>query len=678
MLSLHLFGGLQAHLDEQPLGGRAAHRKRLALLALLATATSRTMSRDKLVALLWPEYDTERGRHQLATALYDLRKAGGEELILAAGDDLRLNVAWVACDVWEFEKALCTGEREQAVKRYAGPLLDGFFLSDAPEFERWGDGERDRFARLYARALEELAAAGEAAGDFRGASLWWRNLATHDPYSSRVAFRLTRSLVAAGDRGAALQHARAHSALLRRELEIEPDSELVQLAAQLLSERHEEPAHVDDLSPVHTLNIPPAAGLQDDTGSSEDVSPEVRDHLVTVPDQARPGPGETGPGRWSFRWAALLLTGVVVVVLAIGVWTIRPMAEGKLREVDRGAATRQIDPRAHELYLRGRTAWSERSREGVEKSVVLFRQAVDQDPTYAAAWAGLADAYVILGYLGFGPPTSMFPKGKAAALRALELDHSLAAAYAPLGQALVWERDWKGAERAFQRAIELDPSYATAHQWYGLLLVPLGRMDEAVEHTRRASRLDPLSRQINNSHGMVLHYAGRSKEALWHYQQVIQAEPDSQWVRQNPWLLSNASRVYTAQEQYAEAIRLLEQALSVVPFHPRPLADLAYAYAAMGDPEKALQSFSRADTTNPQYAYFRASVFAVLSQRDSAFHWLNRVEEWSPSPLSELRMDPRMEPLRSDPRYNMLLKSLGLSATIHPKASIGHGSALSG
>ncbi|MDQ3606407.1 MAG: hypothetical protein M3418_09545, partial [Gemmatimonadota bacterium] len=233
MLSLHLFGGLQACIGEQPLAGRAAHRKRLALLALLAIARSRTVGRDKLVALLWPEYDMERGRHQLATAVYDLRKAAGEDLILVAGDDLRLNSSPTACDLWVFEEALSTGDRERAVQCYAGPLLDGFFLSDAMEFERWIDGERDRLARLYAQALEELAAEAEASQGFVAAAQWWRRLAAHDPFSSRIALRLMNTLAAAGDSAAAMQHAGIHAALLREELGAEPNPEVYTLAERL-------------------------------------------------------------------------------------------------------------------------------------------------------------------------------------------------------------------------------------------------------------------------------------------------------------------------------------------------------------------------------------------------------------------------------------------------------------
>jgi len=658
MLYLQLLGGLSARLNKESLSGRAAQRKRLALLALLATTSQRSMSRAKLIGLLWPESESERARHQLTTAAYDLRRALGVDVLISTPEELRLSGSSVSCDLWEYEEALRRGDLEEAASLYAGAFLDGFFLNDAPEFERWVDAERDRLARSYAQTLERLAEGAERQGEVQDATLWWQHLAAHDPYSSRVALRCVRSLIAAGDPGGALQHARIHASRLRRELEVEPDSELLQLASQLCSERPQEPERTDETDALRAGNSAPAA-----------VSPAVtvvsggRDQSKTTSDAHRQIPAPSPTFSPKFRGLrSLVLSGIAVLLLVAGAQRFggdRPLSQ----EASESVASDAVDPRARELYLRGQIAWSERSRQGLEQSVVLFRQSVEQDPTFAPAWAGLADAYVILGYLGLGPAAVMFSKGKAAALRALELDSNLAAAYAPLGQALVWERKWVDAERAFQRAIELDPSHATAHQWYGLLMVPLGRPEEAVVLTRRASELDPLSRQISNTYGMMLHYAGHSVEAREHFRQTIHAEPDTAWIRQNPWLLSNASRVYTALGDYAESIRLLELALRVVPSHPRPLADLAYAHAASGDHVKALQVFARADTANPQYAYFRASVFAVLGERDSAFSWLERIEEWGPSPVAELRMDPRMEPIRSDPRYVALLTRLGLSAT---------------
>jgi DNA-binding SARP family transcriptional activator/Flp pilus assembly protein TadD len=646
MFSLKLFGEVSLEGGDGRLTGRAVQRQRLALLALLAADRCAGMGRDRLAAFLWPESEAERGRALLSNSVYVLRRTLGDGAIVGRGDGLRLDPGVVRTDVQEFEEALARGEPEQAASLYRGPFLDGFFLPGAGQFERWAESERQRLARLYTRALESLAEGHENAGDLRSAVQWWQRLAAEDPYNSGVALRLMRALAAAGNPAGAIRHARLHETFLRQELEIGPDAEVLELAERLRAEQADVPRKVE-LDPAERSGPEP----HPEPGLWE-IAPGTGLEVRTPP-----------PPERSLRGRAAVVGAMLASLIAAGMVATPWLGDGPAGE-EALARPRtvlpEVDPVAHRSYLRGRNAWNERSRRGLEQAVVDFRQAVDRDPAYAAAYAGLADAYVILGYLGYAPADAMFPKGKAAALRALELDSNLAAAFAPLGQALTWERDWPGAEKAFQRAVELDPGNATAHQWYGLLLVSLGRPDEAVEHTRTAAELDPLSLQINNTHGMLLHYAGRSDAALRHYRKIIHDEPDSDWVRQNPWLLSNASRVYAAQGRHEEAIRLLDQALTAVPRHPRPLWDLASVYAAQGRPGEALRVFSRADSANGQYAYFRAAVFAVVGQRDSAFHWWDRVEEWGPSPMAELRMDPRLASIRSDPRYHRLLARLGL------------------
>ena len=190
VLSLQILGGLQARLDGEPLAARAAQRKRLALLCLLATARSRSLARDRILALLWPEYDTERARHQLAATTHDIRRAIASELLIAEADELRLNPALVECDLWDFEAALERGDAGEAVARYGGPLLDGFHVAGARELEQWIEDERARLARRFATAVEELATQAESAGELAAAAEWWRRRVVCDPFDSRVAVRL--------------------------------------------------------------------------------------------------------------------------------------------------------------------------------------------------------------------------------------------------------------------------------------------------------------------------------------------------------------------------------------------------------------------------------------------------------------------------------------------------------
>jgi DNA-binding SARP family transcriptional activator/tetratricopeptide (TPR) repeat protein len=261
--------------------GRASHRRRLAVLAVLAAARGRPVARERIVGYLWPEHPTDAARRLLTESVYVLRKELGEDAVLAAGDELSLNGARVASDVGEFDAALAGDDPLRAVEVYGGAFLEGFYVSDAPEFERWAEGERDRLARDYGRALETLAEEREAGGDPRGAAEWWRRLARHDPYSSRVALRLMRALEGAGEHAAAFRHAAAHAALLRDELGAEPDPEVEGYAARLRESpvpTPPSPRAAPAPAPVWPAGSGSSGGIQD--GASEPASSSSADHAL--------------------------------------------------------------------------------------------------------------------------------------------------------------------------------------------------------------------------------------------------------------------------------------------------------------------------------------------------------------------------------------------------------------
>ncbi|MGH7505113.1 MAG: BTAD domain-containing putative transcriptional regulator, partial [Longimicrobiales bacterium] len=227
------------------------------------------MSRDRLVAFLWPESGDERARHALAQLLYALRSDLGGEVVTGSATALRLNPDIVASDVNEFHQALARGELERAVDLVGGPFLDGFHLSGCPGFERWIEEERDRIARLAQDGVETLARRAEAAGDVIGAARCWQRLATFLPYDSRIALALMKARVAAGDPAGALRHARVHTTLLRSELEAEPDPTVAAYATELATTAPATPtrpaAQPGDAQPAHAtvsadpLVEPPAA-----------------------------------------------------------------------------------------------------------------------------------------------------------------------------------------------------------------------------------------------------------------------------------------------------------------------------------------------------------------------------------------------------------------------------------
>jgi TolB-like protein/DNA-binding SARP family transcriptional activator len=236
VIQLHAFGVLDLLDGEgRQLGAVLAQPKRVALLAYLALARPRgPHRRDTLLALFWPEHDTEHARNSLSQSVHVLRRTLGPDALVSRNDDtLSLDQGVFWCDAIAFELACDTGKPAEAVELYSGDLLAGFHVADAPEFESWLEVERTRLAGRYARVLETLAADREAAGDCAGAAIWWHRLAAREPYNSRVALRLMRALAAGGDPAGAIHHARVHVTLLGQELDMAPDPEVGALVREL-------------------------------------------------------------------------------------------------------------------------------------------------------------------------------------------------------------------------------------------------------------------------------------------------------------------------------------------------------------------------------------------------------------------------------------------------------------
>lgn len=315
---LRLFGSPSIEGDDGiPLTGRVAQRHRLALLALLAMAPSQRLSRDKLIAYLWPESDPERGRNLLKVSSYVLRTALGEGVLLSEGDDLRLNTDLVHTDAAELESAVGRADHARAVALYRSPFLDGFFLSDAPEFEQWASQERERLAAAYGKALEGLAEEAEAGHDSSRAVEWWKLRAAQDPYDSRVAVRLMQALDASGNRAGALQLAAVHQRLLEQEFGISAAPEVTALAERLRTE----PAPV---SPAHVS--PREASRQAlPTDPSPPTHPTPEPAVVVG---ARQGRRLERVPAWS------MVVGLVALVLLAGaVWRVWPKAAERERSI---------------------------------------------------------------------------------------------------------------------------------------------------------------------------------------------------------------------------------------------------------------------------------------------------------------------------------------------------------
>ena len=314
LLRLNTLGRLFVESDGRRLSGAAAQPRRLALLAVLAASGETGRTRDQLLALLWSESDVERARRGLNQALYALRQELGAEDVLLGTRDLRLNPELIASDLAAFSVAIKAGQLERAAAEYGGAFLDGFHLSDAPEFERWLEEERAGLARDYAAALQRLARRAEEGGDPVAALEWWRKLAAQDPLNARVALGLMQALVAAGDRSGALQHARVYEVLLEQELGAPPDREVVALADRIREDRG--PA-AQAAAPVEPPAVPSAPAEP-----PQPLAPSL------PPESPTSTPVAVG------RLAAL--AAAVVLVVAGGVMMLRP----RLREIRMGHTSR--------------------------------------------------------------------------------------------------------------------------------------------------------------------------------------------------------------------------------------------------------------------------------------------------------------------------------------------------
>jgi len=233
VLRLRTFGGVSVERDGKLLTAATTSRRRIALLPLLAAEGERGLSRDKVLAYLWPESDEERARNALAQTLHALRRDLGEDELFLTGRELRLNPEAISSDVGEFAEALKQGALERAASLYEGPFLDGFHLTDAREFERWVANNRERFAAQVKKALKALATGATQLGDHDRATRWWRRLAVFDWLDSEAAVGLATALAAAGNRVGALQHLRIYESLVRRELDAAPDAQVLALAERL-------------------------------------------------------------------------------------------------------------------------------------------------------------------------------------------------------------------------------------------------------------------------------------------------------------------------------------------------------------------------------------------------------------------------------------------------------------
>ncbi len=319
------------------------------------------------------------------------------------------------------------------------------------------------------------------------------------------------------------------------------------------------------------------------------------------------------------------------------------------------------DIEALDSYLQGRFNWNLRTKEGLELSEQYFSRAIEKDPSYAPAHAGLADSYLLLGSYGYMPELEALARAKTAVDRALELDERLAEAHASRGQVLRAERDWAGEEREYARAIDLNPNYATAHQWYATLLAALGRREEAQRQVAYARDLDPLSHAIAVTVAIVRFMSRDYEGAIEVLQGTLESTPD--FFSAYAWL----SLTYAEMERFDDSLAASDRLIAVRPDFPVALTR-ATAYARAGRGEEAIALLDEMETSTDIRVY-RGIAYAQLGERDRAFAQLEECLDdptWRMfflhrSLLFYMKVGPWFDPIRDDPRFEGLLRRLNFA-----------------
>jgi eukaryotic-like serine/threonine-protein kinase len=336
--------------------------------------------------------------------------------------------------------------------------------------------------------------------------------------------------------------------------------------------------------------------------------------------------------------------------------TIANSLKAKLTRSERQAiAVRPTaNTEAYELYLKGRFFWNKRTGADLRKAIDYFNHAIAKDPNYALAYAGLADCYDLLHEYSDLSPKESYPKAKAAAIKALELDDTLGEAHTSLAYSLInYDWDWRSAEREYQRAIQLNPNYATAHQWYAECLSMLGRHSEAIAEIKKAHELDPLSLIINQGVGGKYLYARRYDEAMAQFHRTLELYPHF------PPTHQRLGWCYVQKRMYDEAIAAMQRAVELSGNSTQMIAALGYAYAAAGRRDTAqgiIAELERRSKESYVDNYFVATIFAALGEKDEAFALLNKAcaerSYWMPW----LNIDFQLDNLRSDSRFDALVQ----------------------
>ena len=715
-IEVQLLGSFRVTVDGRAVAERQfTRRKPKQLIKLLALQPNHQLHREQAMELLWPDSDPESAANNLNKAIHLARHALEPELNSAADSHFILTrdqqIVFGApgrlyIDAEEFERQAVAALKsadgaacETAIGLYRGELLT------EDTYEDWAATRREQFRELYQRLLSRLSKIYEAQGDHQQSIDPLRRLIAADPANEQAHRELMRLYALIGNRHQALRQFHQCAEALRRELDAEPEPATVALHRQIESRQFRARAALDTPGHIESIAILPLQNTGGDPEMeylSDGLTENIINNLSQLPalrvmawsTVSRFKGRETLPAEIGRTLGVrVLLTGRMLQVgerlivraelidtsdgahlwgdaYDLKVAEIFAMQEDIAREISAklrfkltGEEKKRLTKRhtenthAYHAYLKGRYYWNKRDTAWLQKGVEHFRQAIDLDPGYALAYAGLSDSYTLLVVREAISSEEGFAKAKAAAARALEIDERLAEAHASLGHAMLHNWEWTRAEKELKRALELNSGYASAHHWYSEHLTAMGRCAESIAELTLAVDLDPLSLVINADLGRAFYYARQ-------YDKVIQQEARTLEMDPNFWLSHiNLGRSYTQKSLHSEAIAELRTAQSLSLGNTEVSAFLGFAYTAAGNNDQALRILDELIAqSNQGYVppYHLAILFAGLGSKDQAFEWLEQAYEKRAVDLFTLKVEPMFDNLRSDPRFPDLLRRVGL------------------
>lgn len=622
--------------------------KRLALLTWLALARPGGFARrDTLVALFWPEIDTEHARAALRQAIRFLRRALGDEVIVSRGDELGVDAEVLWCDAVALDAACRADELAEAVALFRGDLLAGLYVSEAStDLEQWIEDERVRLRRTAVAACWTLVERSETSGSLPFAIEYARRAVALAPTDEPGMRRLLALLGRAGDGRGAESAYRQFARRLAAELEVEPERETTELLRAIVASGGRQGT--------------PLAPAPDDTARDRSRVAGTATHAATAaPERGQPAALPSAiPSRGRRRWIVALVT--VLILLGAGAVAREQRLAGRVPASPSAEAASPAPGGARDLYLKARVLHVQGTMVSLSRAATFLERAVRLDPEYAAAYGLLGLVYVQIPMFGDLPPNEAYPRAQEAALRALELDAS--SAEATLALAMVssyfhWR--WAEADRLYRRAIALDTSRSETHVAYGDFLSSSGRLAESIGEFERAKLLDPSSRRALNNLARRLIWAGELERARIQLDSALTLEPN--YARGHRTL----GILYLHEGRHADAIAVLTRAAALSHDRPFDLSVLAQAHWLAGDRDEArrilrgLEARAKREYVPP---YAIATLHALTGRHDDAFTWLDSaLDAHDPTMSVTVLYEPMLDPVRGDPRFAAVLRRMRLA-----------------